>query len=456
MPGELVPNGSLSRAPAPPAPERPIGLTIPSGVSKLAEYRPKRAILANGLKLLSERRPGTGVVALELFVNAGVTREGRPGLGFLAGRMLEEGTLSRSAEALAQAIEDVGGTLDLGATGASIRVRAEDLPLALEVLADVSMRPRFPVEALAWSKRRIASELQGDRDDPGFRADLLFRGLVYGAHPYGRDPRGTAREVSRLTIDDVKAHHARHFAADNAFSWPWATSRVVGFAPGAGAFWKLGDAEIGSPAASESRLRRPAQVTPGGSSGRTGSGGPRASGDPRNHPAFEALAVLDHILGAGPGFTDRLSRVVRDELGLAYAIGGGMTDSADILPGLFRISVGTGPDEVEQVVAAVLEQIRAMHQGDFSDEEVDRARRFLAGSWVFEYQTVEQRAERLMELERWGLPMDEPVSWPDRVSRVSTKQVRTAARTHIRPESIRRVELGPVRRRGQRPSAECA
>ena len=44
-----------------------------------------------------------------------------------------------------------------------------------------------------------------------------------------------------------------------------------------------------------------------------------------------------------------------------------------------------------------------MHAGDFSDEEVDRARHDLAGSWVFDYQTVEQRAERLMELERWGL-----------------------------------------------------
>jgi zinc protease len=457
LPSELGLNGSLSCPPSPPAPDRPIGLTIPTGVSKLAEYQPKRSILANGLKLLSERRPGTGVVALELFIDAGVIREARPGLGFLTGRMLEEGTLSRSAEALAQAIEDVGGTLDLGATGASIRVRAEDLPLALEVLADVSMRPRFPVEALAWSKKRIASELQGDRDDPGFRADLLFRGLVYGDHPYGRDPRGTAREISRLTIDDVKAHHARHFAADNAFLV------AVGDFDGR-RLRSLVHEHFGAWGTLTSPLPPLTKVVfdvrP--KSRRVVHPGEQVQvvlghlGIPRKHPDFEALAVLDHILGSGPGFTDRLTRVVRDELGLAYAIGGGMTDSADILPGLFRISVGTGPNEVEQVVAAVLEQVRAMHQGDFSDEEVDRARRYLAGSWVFEYQTVEQRAERLMELERWGLGLDEPMSWPDRVSRVTTKQVRAAARLHIRPESIRRVELGPVRKRGQRPSAECA
>ena len=67
------------------------------------------------------------------------------------------------------------------------------------------------------------------------------------------------------------------------------------------------------------------------------------------------------------------------------------------------------PDEADRVVAAVVEQVRAMHDGDFSDDEVDRARRYLAGSWVFDFQTVEQRAERLLELERWGLPLDEPI-----------------------------------------------
>ena len=104
--------------------------------------------------------------------------------------MLEEGTVNRTADVLAEAIEDVGGTLDVAATGASLRVRAEDLPLALEILADVVRRPAFPAEALPWARRRIAAEIQGDRDDPAFRADLLFRHLVYGDHPYARDSRG--------------------------------------------------------------------------------------------------------------------------------------------------------------------------------------------------------------------------------------------------------------------------
>ncbi len=99
----------------------------------------------------------------------------------------------------------------------------------------------------------------------------------------------------------------------------------------------------------------------------------------RNHPDYEPLLVLDHIFGSGPGFSDRLGRIVRDEMGLVYAIGGGITDSADILPGMFRVYAGTMPDEADRVVATIIDQVRAMRSGAFSDEEVERARRYLAG-----------------------------------------------------------------------------
>ncbi len=175
----------------------------------------------------------------------------------------------------------------------------------------------------------------------------------------------------------------------------------------------------------------------------------------RNHPDYDALAVLDHIFGSGPGFCDRLGRILRDELGLVYAIGGGMTDSADVVPGLFRVYAGTTPDEAERVIVTITEQIRAMHAGAFSDDEVDRARRYVAGAWVFDFQSVEQRAERLLDLERWGFSLDEPRHWPERIAAITPRQVRKAARTHLHPEALSRVELGPSRRR-TRARAECA
>jgi zinc protease len=172
----------------------------------------------------------------------------------------------------------------------------------------------------------------------------------------------------------------------------------------------------------------------------------------RSNPDYDAMVILDHILGSGPGFSDRLSRILRDELGLAYSVGGGMTDSADLVPGYLRVYVGTGPSEADFAVKAVMGQIEAMHRGEFSDDEVARARDYLAGSWVFDYQTVGQRAERLLELERWGLPLEDPLLWPDRIARVSPRAVRAASRRQIDPGAIARVEYGPLRTR-KRPSA---
>ena len=71
---------------------------------------------------------------------------------------------------------------------------------------------------------------------------------------------------------------------------------------------------------------------------------------------------------------------------------------------------------------------------------------------MFDYQTVEQRAERILELERWELGLEEPLNWPDRVARVSTKQVRSAAKTHIHPEAISRVV---VKRGGAKPKVNA-
>ena len=100
---------AVKPSPSAGMPATDIDLAFTPMPTRLADFQPKRAVLANGLRLISEQRPGTGVIALELFVDAGLLREAKPGLAHLAGRLLEEGTASRSAEEMAEAIEDVGG-----------------------------------------------------------------------------------------------------------------------------------------------------------------------------------------------------------------------------------------------------------------------------------------------------------------------------------------------------------
>ncbi len=153
---------------------------IPRGITRLLDYRPRRFRLENGLRVIHERRSGTGVVALELHIDAGFLREARPGVSYLTGRLLEEGTRNRTAAELAAAIEDVGGTMEVSPACSSLRIRVEDLPLACELLADLVRQPSFPAGAVDWAKQRILAELQSDQEDPAGQADLIFRSLVYG------------------------------------------------------------------------------------------------------------------------------------------------------------------------------------------------------------------------------------------------------------------------------------
>jgi zinc protease len=460
-PQPLAP-GSLLTTTAPlPAiegdPKTPIPLAVPAAISRLVDYNPRRMVLDNGLRLIFERRPGPGVVALELYVDAGLTREAKPGLACLTGRLLEEGTSRRTAPELAEAIEDVGGTLESSATGSSLRVCREDLALAVEILADVTIRPTFPADAVSWIARRIAADLRADLEDPAFRAELGFRNMVYASHPLARDPRGGLRDVTRLTRDDAVEHHRRHFRPENTVLvavGDFDPRRLVSLVKTQFGQWPAtgrGQAPfplVGKPA--RPRIRR---IQHPGEQIHLVLG---HLGIARSDADFDALVILDHIFGSGPGFCDRLGRIVRDEMGLVYSIGGGMTDSADVVPGLFRVYAGTMPEQAERVIGAITEQIQAMHAGSFSDDEVDRARRYLTGAWVFDYQNVEQRAERLLELERWGLDLDEPLQWPDRIAAITPRQVRKAARSHLRPEALSRVELGPLRRRAKGVQAECA
>ncbi|WP_337177851.1 pitrilysin family protein [Paludisphaera sp.] len=444
-PRRVVPPGRAAFPTEPPTTIADIALPPISPRPKLIDYRPRRFTLPNGLRVIHERRPGVGVAAVDFHVEGGWVREHAPGAAALTSRMLEEGTASMSAQEVAAAIEDVGGSLELSTAWSALRTRSEDLALGLEILADVVRRPAFPEDALDWTKRRLVAELKADREDPAFRADQEFRRLVYGDHPLARDHRGGVRDLHRLTREDVLAHHRRHFAPDNAFLVvvgefdPARLKRLVAA--------RFGDWEpSGSPAPAWPPLPpcgrpRSRRISCPGEQVHIVMG---HRGVARHDPDFDALLVLDHILGSGPGFSDRLGRIVRDEMGLVYSIGGGATDSADMLPGLFRVYAGTMPEEAGRVTEAVAEQVRAMHSGDFSDEEVERVKRYLAGSSLFDLQTVEQRAERLVDLERLGLPLDEPRAWPGRVAAVSPAQVRDAARRRLDPDGLFRVELGPV------------
>jgi zinc protease len=406
----------------------------------------RREILPNGLTVLSLRRPGTPVFAMRAFVDAGILTEPeeKAGISRIVSELLREGTATRTGPAMAEAIAFVGGSLEPTPDGLVGRVLGTDADLLLELAADALRNPVFPAEAFARVREQALSDIEGEDDQPALVARKLFRELVYGKHPCHRPEIGYRRTVEALTREDAVRHHAAFYRPRNA------VIAVVGDedaeALAARVRRRFGDwADAGAaakpafPAAARQAAPREEEKPVPSAQAHCLLG---HLGVRRNDPDFHALLVMDNCLGVGAGFTDRLSRRIRDEMGLAYEVHGSITRSAGVEPGTFSIYVGTRHENR----AAAVKEVRALlaqfvAEGP-TEEEVKEAKAYLLGSYVFDYETASALAGHLVAVERFGLGLDYLQGYPGRITAVTREEAARVARKHLDPAVLTTVVVG--------------
>src|SRR5204862_3511445 len=108
----------------------------------------------------------------------------------------------------------------------------------------------------------------------------------------------------------------------------------------------------------------------------------------RTDPDFVALDVMDNVLGTGAGFTDRLSRDVRDEKGLAYTVFANITRSSSNVSGTFRAYAGTNPEDAAKALDAMLDIVRKMPTTPPTPEELAGAKAAMRGGMVMRLETA--------------------------------------------------------------------
>jgi len=419
----------------------PLKVPLPESTPSLTGYNPQRIVLPNGLVLIWHKRE-TPAVAVRALLQAGRLREAVPGAAHLTARLLRYGTQTRSSDQIADAVEAVGATLSVDVDGPLMKVRPADLNLALDLVADLLRRPKFDAEDFEDVLEFVAADLAGEADDDGTIATRLLAKHIYGDHPLGRPEFGTAPSLERMRRDDVLRHHKDWYTPDN-------TVLVV-----------VGDFD---PVALQAEVKRRfgdwqgKKATPPALPKLARRGGavdviprPREQtlieighlGVRRDDPDHSALLVLDHLFGAGPGLTDRLNRVLREQTGLAYSVSADISGSAGHEPGAFQVSLAVSPANRRRAVDAVLTEIRRLAEGDISPEEFRRARAFLLGHWVFSYETAEQLAERLAEMELYGLGLDHPTAHLKRLAALTLDDVKRAAAKHLSADACRVVVVG--------------
>ncbi|QDV00018.1 M16 family metallopeptidase [Engelhardtia mirabilis] len=296
-----------------------------------------------------------------------------------------------------------------------------------------------------------------EADEPRVQAARRFRRLIYGEHWIGRPERGQLETVARIERRHLRAHHRRLFTARRALIAVWGTSIRGDVAP------------VARPAAVTSwKPRCPADPWPPPSSPPAATASPfRADrqqvhlclghlGLRRKDPDFAAVCVLDHILGTGPGFTNRIAARLRDAegpglLGARQPIRLGRPLPRDVL-GLHRHQ----PDKVDRALVGFVQEIRRIRDELVTPAELELAVDYLVGSHALGFERAGRRVTYLINRERMELPADELEQLPRRFAAVTREQVREAAHRHLRPEHLCLAGGGPIDERGLRRSLERA
>lgn len=407
----------------------------------------QRLALSNGLPVLLVEKPGVPLAQVNLVVRAGSVDDpaARTGLAAFAAQMMDEGAGTRSALELADAIDFLGirlsPTSGLHTSGVDLHAPTAKLGEALDLMADVVLRPTFPAEEIERLRAQSIVGLEQRRDQPNALASVVVNRALYGdAHPYGRSPMpATMRAITR---DDLVAFHRARFQPGNA------ALVVVGDVTAAtvlpmlearfgSAAWAPGTAAPAITSIAATRQVNARTITFVDKPGAAQSAIRVARiGVPRSSEDYYALTVLNTILGGS--FTSRLNQNLRETHGYAYGAFSSFAFRPTAGPFIASSNVqtnATAPALTEFITE--LTNIRTIPA-----DEVEKGKSFVALSFPETFSTVEGMADMVADLWAYGLPLDTYNRYTERVMALTRADLERAARQYLDPAKVAIVVVG--------------
>ena len=398
--------------------------------------------LSNGFRIVTEEMPGLQSAAVGIWVAAGGRNE-KPeqnGIAHFLEHMAFKGTDTRSALKIAEEIEDVGGYINAytsrEVTAYYARVLKADVPLAMDVIADILRHPTFLDSEIEVERGVILSEIGQALDTPD---DVIFDWLqeqAYPDQPLGRTILGPAERVRAFTRRDLSDFVDQNYGPE----------QMILSAAGAvdhDAIVKLAERLFGDMQRQVQESEQPARFR----------GGEVRNVKPLEQAhfalAFESPDYRDplsytaqiYATALGGGMSSRLFQEIREKRGLCYTIfaqAGAYSDT-----GMTTIYAGTSGDQLRGLSEITVDEMKRA-AGDMSDEEVARARAQMKAGMLMGLEGPSSRAERLARMMQiWGrVPTLEEVV--ERIDAVTTRDVRAFAEVMATRAPAALALYGPV------------
>ena len=423
---------------APPAPGPEIVPDIPA---------PDVQRLANGLNVITVRNPSLPIVTLSLVARGGsaADAEGRAGTAALAAAVMTEGTATRSATQIDQAVEALGTSLSSSAgwdgSQLSLTVRTAQADAALAIIADIARRPALAAEEIERQRALAVDAVTVAMSDPGDVARMTAARAVYGAAPYGHPAGGTAASLRAITRADLEGAWRAQWQPGN-------TTLVV-----------TGDIQ---PAEALALARRhfgdwagpagPARAAPAvASRAQTGvvivvdmPGAGQAAvavarrGLARSDPRFYRALVANAVLGGG--YSARLNQEIRIRRGLSYGSGSSLDARAGVGP--FTAVTQTRNDAAAEVLGLILGEMRRLGAEPISAAELTARRASLTGDFGRSAETTSGLAGMMGSYVLRGISPEEVRRYLASVIAVTPAEAQSAAAELLTPEGATMVIVG--------------
>jgi zinc protease len=410
---------------------------------------PVRTALSNGVTLLARTTTTTPAIAINLAVNAGSASDppGLAGTAWLLSRVIDRGTHTQSAAAIAEALDSRGVTLTIAVTRHAFtlacRCLAEDFEPVLAILADIVTSPSVPDDELAIRKSEVVTSIRQDEDNPAVRAtEALMERLYPGDHPYGRRTKGSIAVVDSLMRDQLLGLHGARFAPGEL------TAVIVGDADTARI------ADVAARVLGDWRRPSPPPISippPPPATGRRRVVIPmmnKSQADiaygfvaiARSDPDYYAFWLMNNVFGQY-SIGGRLGDSIRERQGMAYYVSSSL--DANVAAGPLTIRAGINPANVDRAVASIDDEIVRLTRDGLTQKELDDSRKFLIGSIPRALETNAAIANFVQTAEFFGLGLDYDARLPDLLSAVTLDQANSAARRVLDPDRATVVIAGP-------------
>ncbi|AEI62054.1 M16 family metallopeptidase [Corallococcus macrosporus] len=419
---------------APPAPQAPKPFKVPVRT----EFK-----LDNGLEVSLLPYGDMPKVAIQLAIDTGNIHEKatETWLADLTGRLLSEGTTTRSAEQLAQAAAQLGGSLNIGTTMdqtyVGLEVLSESAPDAVALIADVIQNPAFPPAEVERVKGDLVREMAIYKSQPGTLADERLLQALYGDHPYGRYFPPEA-QLKGYTAQAVRAHYDANIGAARSRLY------VVGrFEPAAvekairGAFtgWKAGPARLQNlpkqqVAKAVQFIDRPGSVQ---STVRVA-----VKALPPSSPDFVKQTVLNTLLGGY--FSSRITANIREAKGYTYSPHS--TVSAHLGDAYWVQNADVTTAVTGESLKEIFKEVATLRKTPPPAEELSAVQSYLAGTFLLQNSSRSGIIGQLRFVDLHGLPDSYLQNYVQSVMAVTPEQVQQLAAKMLTREAMTVIVVG--------------